>query len=198
MRLIGRRLQARPKQHGLKHRIEITIRGSMGDTEPQIDSDVSVTDPNYRLWNKGQLIVLVSLTRLEIDTIFVRDKTEKLKSLKTLLIRKNTWIDCMEKALSIIALNASQTNDEQQDDGINRVMNHDIEFIFRSSDMPLPQHNAGHICMILSLKDQYFINIGTTNSIHTRLKSHKSGNGSQYAEPIHLTIYIACTHMWFR
>ena len=96
LQLIGHRLQARHKQYGLKHRIASTIHGSMGDTEPQIASDISAADPNYRLWEKGQLIVLVSRTRLGIDTIFVGDKTETLKALKTLLIKKTMWTGYME------------------------------------------------------------------------------------------------------
>ena len=92
----------------------------------------------------------------------------------------------MEKVLSIVTLNASQTNDEQQDGGINRVMNHDVAFPFRPADIPLPQCNTGYVYMLLSLKDKSFIYIGATNSIRTRLQSHNSGNGSQSTEPIHL------------
>ena len=64
------------------------IHGSIGDTKPQIASDISETDPNYRLWGKVQFIVLVTRERLRIDVIFVGDNTETLKLLKTFLVRK--------------------------------------------------------------------------------------------------------------
>ena len=58
------------------------------------------------------MIVLVGGERLQIDVMFVGDKIKTLKSLKTLLVRKDMWIDFIEKALSIITVHLSQTNNE--------------------------------------------------------------------------------------
>ena len=89
--------QARRKQYGLKHQIAGTINASMGDTEVQIATEISATDPNFRMWEKGQLIVLISRTRLGKDTIFVGNKQNTLKALKNLLTKKTMWNDFVEQ-----------------------------------------------------------------------------------------------------
>ena len=50
--------QSQRKQYGLKHSVTSTIHAAMGDTLIRMATELSMSDPNFRLWDKGQLVVL--------------------------------------------------------------------------------------------------------------------------------------------
>ena len=58
----------------MKHHIAGNIHSAMGDTLDVVVTSISLNDRNYYLWDKGQLLVIISQTRLSKDTIFVGDK----------------------------------------------------------------------------------------------------------------------------
>ena len=51
-------------------------------------TEISRNDSNFKLWDKGQMIVILSRTKLAKNKIFVGDKNDTLAALKDLLIRK--------------------------------------------------------------------------------------------------------------
>ena len=65
-------MQAQRKQYGLKHYVAGTIHSVMGDTLMCIAIAKNLS--GFRLWNKGQLIVILSRTKKGKDTIFIGDK----------------------------------------------------------------------------------------------------------------------------
>lgn len=56
---IGSNIQAERKQCGLKHRVTSTIHAAMGDTLVIVAIEVQRNDPNYKLWDKAQAIVVL-------------------------------------------------------------------------------------------------------------------------------------------
>ena len=79
----------------------------MGDALPSFATEVSFTNSNFSMWDKGQMIVIISRTKSGKDTIFVGNKDDTLKALKSLPTRKTQWTDYMEDVLDIITVNSN-------------------------------------------------------------------------------------------
>ena len=86
---ISKNIQAERRQYGLKHRITSTIHGSMGDTLTKVATEISHDNNSFRLWDKAQVIVACSQTKLGKNTIFVGDKRSIIQALTYLIQRKN-------------------------------------------------------------------------------------------------------------
>ena len=57
--------QAKGEKYGLKHHVMITIRAAMmGDTLQIMATEISCSNRNYKMWDKGQMIVILSWTKL--------------------------------------------------------------------------------------------------------------------------------------
>ena len=159
-----------------------TIHACQGDTIQTMATEISKNNSNFKLWDKGQMIVLLSRTKRACDTIFVGDKIDTLNALKTLLTIKTQWTDYMEDVISIVTINTS----EQQE---QRRVHTQTSFPFRIVDVSLSQCNTGYVYMLISLKDKNFSYIGKTKSIRQRIRQHNSGIGSVATEPLHLRPY---------
>ena len=186
---LANNLQAQRKQYGLKHRVAGTIHSAMGDTIPQMATSISKRDTNFRLWDKGQLIVIISRTREAKHTIFVGDKEDTLAALKDLLLRKTQWTDYMEQVLDLVTIN-TRTEERNQ----SRTMDQQ-HFPFRNCDITLPQCNTGYVYMLISVRTRDFTYIGTTANLRTRLQQHNTGNGSSSTEPSHLRPYALLAYI---
>ena len=86
-------IQAKRKQYGLQHRVTNTIHGAQGQTLPQIATEISQADPDFNIWDKGQLIVILTQTKTAEDTIFVGSKEDTLDALKSMLLSRTQWTD---------------------------------------------------------------------------------------------------------
>ena len=84
----GNNIQAKRKQYGLKHHVTSTIHAAMGDTLHTMATEVSRRNGNFKMWDKGQMIVILSRTELARNAIFVGDKNETIDALKHLSRRK--------------------------------------------------------------------------------------------------------------
>ena len=69
---------------------------------------ISAADPNFNVWDRGQMIVLLTRTRRAKDTIFVGYKRDTLDALKQLLLTRTQWSEYVDKVLSIVTVNASE------------------------------------------------------------------------------------------
>ena len=81
-------VQAKRKQYGLRHYVSSTIHEAMGDTLPSVAIEISMRNKDFKIWDKGQMIVVISRTKRGKDTIFVGNKQDILAALKNLLTRK--------------------------------------------------------------------------------------------------------------
>ena len=169
-------LKAQRKQYGLKPHVTSTVHASMGDTLCRIAIEISSTEMNFKLWDKAQVVVLLSRTRYAKDIIFVGNKRKTIQAL-TLLIQLNTqWEEYMESVLSIICKNSNGFVAPKYFDYTS--------FPFRIKDVSLPTCNTGFCYMLISTKDHSKNYIGQTNLLGKRLKQHNSGYGSVFTDDI--------------
>ena len=180
-------IQAQRKQYGLKHYVSSTIHAAMGDTLVSMATTISYSDHNFNMWDKGQLVVILSRTKSAKDSIFVGPKNETLQAFRDLLTKKTQWSDYIENVLDLVTVN---TTSEYRP----RVMTQ-TTFPYRICDVSLPQCNSGYVYMLLSTRQKNYTYIGTTNCIRSRLQQHNSGNGAvatapAYLRPFALLAYI--------
>ena len=187
MCIISNNVQAQRKQYGLKHRVTSTIHAAMGDTLPIMATEISRNVSNFKMWDKGQMIVILSRTKLAKNTIFVGDKNDTLSALKDLLTTKTQWTDYMEEVLKLITINSMENESP-------RVFTQS-SFPYRVCDVVLPQCNTGYVYMLLSLRDNSFTYIGKTMNIRKRIQQHNAGVGSSSTEPIHLRPYALAAYI---
>ena len=175
-------LKAQRKQYGLKPHVTSTVHASMGDTLVKIATEVSSHDSNYKLWDKAQVVVIMSRTRYAKDIIFVGNKASTLTALANLIQMKTQWQEYMEAVLSMISSNCSTSNNPKY------IVYHDYPFEIK--DSPLPVCKTGYVYMILSTKDHNQNYIGQTMNLGRRLNEHNSGYGSAFTNQI-------CYRPWF-
>ena len=183
-------MQAKRKQYGLQHRVTNTIHGAQGQTLPQMATEISLADPDFKIWDKGQLIVILTRTKRAEDTIFVGNKQDTLDALKTILLSRTQWTDYIEHVLSIVTVNQENSNTE----GDIRTMNQN-DFPFRICDISLPSSRTGFVYFLLSVKDKSFTYIGSTVCIRERLPQHNSGYGSFETCPTNLRPYAIMAYI---
>lgn len=166
-------IKAQRKQYGLKPNVTSTVHASMGDTLHKVATEVSLEDSHYMLWDKAQVIVLLSRTRRGKDLIFVGNKRSTIKALANLIKGTSQWADYMEQVLHII----SENGDTEQ----AKISYFSFtSYPFRMRDVNLPICNTGYVYLLVSTKDHNQTYIGQTKHIQTRLKQHNSGYGSTY------------------
>ena len=177
---INQSVQAQRKQYGLRHRVTGTIHSAMGDTYESMASCISLADSNFGLWDKGQLIVIISRTREPQKTIFVGDKRDTLGAFKQLLLRRTQWTDYMEHILDVITINSNNDNDDMP------TVVSPSTFPFRICDMSLPQCRTGYVYILSALRQREYVYVGMTKCLRSRINQHNSGYGSMSTEPSYL------------
>ena len=104
---IANHRQTKRKQYGLMHYVSATIHASMGDTLVHMATSISNTDCNFSLWDKGQLVVILSRTKVGKKSIFVGPKNDTLSAFRMLLLKKTQWCDFIEEVLELVTINCS-------------------------------------------------------------------------------------------
>jgi predicted GIY-YIG superfamily endonuclease len=174
-------MQASRKQYGLKHYVSSTIHSAMGDTLSHMATEISNADFNFSLWDKGQLVVLLSRTKFAANSIFVGNRNDTLNAFRSLIVKKTQWTDYIEEVLGLITID----HNRNPESNTNHTMS-PSSFPFRVCDMPLPQCNTGFVYMLVSMKHPSYTYIGTTNCIRTRIQMHNCGNGAIETAPAYL------------
>ena len=96
LHILPENVQAKIKQYGFKHNISITIHEAMGCTLTIVATEISLNNSNFKMWYKGQIIVITSCTKYAKYTIFVGDNNDTLAALNILLIFKTLWMDYIQ------------------------------------------------------------------------------------------------------
>ena len=180
---ITRYQQAQRQQYGLKHRVTSTIHAAMGDTLSKVA--MQITDTMFELWDKAQVIVAFSRTKVGKNVILVGDKEETIESIVKLVQRRSQWTDYMEDIMKLITI------DETQENLTTRVAPSldQSSFPFRICDISLPQCQTGFVYFLISVRTKNFTYIGECKCIVTRLYQHNSGNGSNSTISVHRRPY---------
>ena len=142
-------IQGKRKQYGLKPYVSSTLHGAMGDTLQFMATQISTQDSNFSLWDKGQLVVLLSRTKKAENSIFIGPKNETLKALTQLLLSKTQWSNYIEEVLKLVTVNNDHGNN--QDHAIQRPTTQNLNqnhYPFRIYDVQLPdvQSAVMYIC----------------------------------------------------
>ena len=182
-------IQAKRKQYGLQHRVTNTIHGAQGQTLFQMATEISLANPDFNIWDKGQLIVILTRTKKAKDTMFVGNKQDTPDALKNLLLSRMQWTDYIEHILRIVTV-----NEENPTTNVVRTMSQN-NYPFRISDISLPSCATGFVYFLLSIKDKSFTYIGSTICIRERLPQHNSGFGSFETCPINLRPYALMAYI---
>ena len=85
---LSNNFHGRRKQYGIKPYVSLTIHSAMGDTLQYMATQISSNDSNFHLWDKGQLVVILSRTKLARNSTFVGAKNDTLNALTELLLKK--------------------------------------------------------------------------------------------------------------
>ena len=190
---VSRDLLGNRKQYPLTSRVAATIHRSMGCTLAKIATEVSdtVDNPGY-IWDKAQVVVLLSRTHYLRDIIFVCRKINFHQTAQ-LLANILTKIPQYYKHMKMVIRNCSirfdldNTATRQHDRSIPVVeMN---LYPFRSMDIILPDDNAqpnGYAYVLVSLKNLRSIYIGSTKNLAKRYKAHNKDLGKSKIAPIYL------------
>ena len=197
---IGLGLQAKRKQYGLRHRIASTIHAAMGQDLCTVITKVNATEEDYKLWEKEQVVVLLSRTHFAKDIIFVGSKRSTTEALANLLLKRSQFSDYMDYLLGKLAPDTAAAGAEDSAgpdhnggaaaDGapdhpptaersvaapfaIDIVRHHP----FRPIDVQLPQDNSGFVYILVSTKEPATTYIGQAKNLAARLNTHNRGAG---------------------
>jgi hypothetical protein len=78
-------LKAKRQQYGLKHRVASTVHARMGAEFNKLVTLVSKQNKDYGLWEKEQVMVILSRTKRAREVIFVGDQNDTLDALCELI-----------------------------------------------------------------------------------------------------------------
>ena len=161
-----------------------TIHSSMGDTVRSVA--LQIVGNNYELWDKAQIIVALTRTKRGKDVIFVGNKNETIKSIISLVPKRNQWTDFIENVIDLVTRKAPISTDEENRNNTNQhipTLTTDT-FPFRICDITLPQCKSGFVYFLIPVRTMNFTYIGECQCIISRLKRHNSGYGSSSTIPL--------------
>ena len=78
-------MKAFRKQYKVKHHVTSNVNEFQGDTLHIVATEISYTNKNFTLWDKGQVVVLLSSTREGKNLIFFGSKVDNIRCLIRLI-----------------------------------------------------------------------------------------------------------------
>ena len=169
----GQGIRGRRIQYGFKHRIASTVHATMGSDIGKLVTSVSSVDSQFRLWEKEQVVVLLSRTFFASDVIFVGSKEDTLMALTDLIQTRSQYCDYIAHLLDVLC------NGSTEDASLQAPVVHNSTLPFRPMDVQLPQEGSGYCYMLVSIRDQKTTYIGQCNSLVERLNLHNRAVGSK-------------------
>ena len=160
--------QAKRGKYGLKHHVTIVIHTNTGDTLQSMENEISLGNGNYKMWDKGQIIVILSQTKLAKNNFIVGDENYTIAAMKYLLTRKTQWYEYMEEMIRIININYGEEALP------SRIVMNQSTYKYCIFDISLPQLNTGYVYMLVSIKNLNFTYIGKTMYIQNIIQQHNS------------------------
>ena len=143
-------IHAKQNKYGLRHHVTSTVHTYQGDTLLSMVNDISQNNVNFKMWDKGQMIEILSCTKRARYTIFVGDKNYTLAALSTLLTRKTQWTDYMEEIIFVININSPTAYNLNPTESTRSRIMIKSTFTFHVCDVSFPQYNTGmFICRFL-------------------------------------------------
>ena len=165
-------LAAKRKQYGLRHRIASTIHSGMGQDLEYVITRVTSEriNPDYILWEREQVVVLMSRTHFAANIIFVGKSKETIDALVEVLRKPSQYSEYMEYLLDKLCATAG---------GTRKLVINQHAHPLRRIDIDIPQDTSGFVYLLVSLKDRKSTYVGETKNMILRLKQHNSGFGAK-------------------
>ena len=101
------------------------------------------TEKLFSLLDRGQLIVILSCTRIMKNTIFVDPNNATIFGLKLLFNQRTQWCDYIEEVTKIT--NVDPNNDSKSSTSLNQ-----SRFPFQCFGISLPQDQTGYVYFLMS------------------------------------------------
>ena len=173
---IGRRLQARRTQYGVKPRVSSTIHACMGSTLSSIVTClVTVDGMKYRfdLWEQALIVVLLSRTQRAGEMYFVGNKRKTIDHIVEVLTgSQNKYIKYISSLLEKLCGESES------------IPIYDQPTMFRAKDAIISPVPA--VYLLISTRDLHFFYIGETNNLVRRIHEHNTGNGPEINRQLQL------------
>ena len=167
---LGKRgsIYGRRYQYGLEHRIASTIHATMGQNLHGVVTQVSKSNAMYSLWQREQIVLLLSRTNFAKDIILVGSPDQTANALSAVLQTRSKYTDYICHILDTLSK-------KNRDPFTIDLTLHP----YRPVDVELPSDDSGYAYMLISLRDQSTAYFGQTKNLRRRLKEHNSGFGSK-------------------
>jgi len=170
------------RQYGLRPRIAMTIHKAMGGDFGKIASSVCDDGINgFRLWERGQVIVLLSRVHTSKDLIFVGDKTLTSRTLLEILSLPSPY----DSHLQYISKHLTNPSSYDMPSIINLTKPTPVQLC--SLECP-KQGDAqyGYVYLLISLSQPTVTYIGETINLFERISQHNKGWSQRFTNSIHL------------
>jgi len=189
-------IQGFRQQYSLVHIGTSTINKQTGNTIPRCAIEFS--NKKSCPWERPQIVVMLSRTRLGRDTIIVGLRAYAIKRMWEIITTGNHWTDYIEHLLD--TLSVSGLDDDAEDERSQKcrdVFNYADTFPFRMSGSAPPNDWSGFVYCIASVIDVNRCYIGQAESLSERLDDHNNGNGADCRFAPYFTCAYICglSHM---
>ena len=177
---MGFGFQAKRQQYGLRPRIAATIHAAMGQDLPAIITKVD-GDKKYRLFQREQVVVLLSRTHFAKHIYFVGDPDATARLLWEALQVRSTYDAYLEYLMKQL------TNRGVSVGRYQNVINAPAFHPYRPIDHEMPTAPSGYAYVLASLHRHYIgqaTYIGQTRDLVQRYRRHREGTATeQTADP---------------
>ena len=170
---LRRGVRARRQQYPLKPNIASTLHGAMGSEVSAVATQLSMSDKTFALWEKGQLVVLVSRTEAANKIFFVGNKQETLMAIRHIVLMCSQYDEYIQHVLDVLSRRNAPGSSS-----VPPVVNMGNHYL-RPMDVKLPQGGTGVSYLLVSTKDYATTYIGQTMEyVGDRVKRHNAGHGA--------------------
>ena len=159
----------------IKNYVASTIHKCIGDTFPSIVTKISLSDKHFKIWDKEQLLVLLSRVSKLQDITFVGNESDLHSTLVTIIQQESCYTNYINNLLSKLAAAPSNSSSSS----INVLTTNYLPW-----NVVLPEDETGFVYLLVSTKMPNVFYIGETDNIRRSLRQHNCGNGASATRPI--------------
>jgi hypothetical protein len=171
---VARALQfARRTQWAVHYHLSSTVHRSQGDTLSMYATEISTANKQYKLWQKGQFVVLISRARHAKDIIFVGAPATTRAAIVEVLQQTSLWDGFIRNYL----------------ESLNELTNHSVRQVSLDSCPLLPLHRelptaaCGYIYQLVSIPHPERGFVGQCDDLKQCLRRHNTGHGTDETKP---------------
>jgi hypothetical protein len=174
------------KQYGLRHNIAATIHSTIGATLPVVAIQISHSDSDYSVWEKGMIQVAATRTTEFKNTIWVGEREDILAMLLEIMLKDEPMLDYVDQLIDKLSMNQIDVVQRLSIPEIDRSLYRPYSGTYSLNKDILPGDNSGYVYLLLSLKTKSVVYIGQTINLPRRILQHNQGCGAQQTKSLRL------------